>query len=163
MVPGFDPGNLGGGTFPSSGLVNNGDGTFLDPSTGTTYDQNGNPLAGNGLAGGSNPAQGTGSSGLPGLGSLSQLLGVGNGSLLPLLAGIFGPALGGLLSYNATKNATNQVTGGIQNAQNAVTNLLGSGAPDRFAPFANAGQTALGKLGGMTWTPLNYGPLSGKR
>ena len=156
-----------------AGMIQNPDGTWTDPSTGIIYDQNGtstgntDPNYGGavsnsdlGLDQNGNPIGGGGGSGAGGgggLGGLGSLLsGLGG---IPGLASILGPLLGAGLGYQATKQGTSQVVSGINNAQNAVTNLLGG--QSLYSPYMNAGQGALGKLGSMTWTPLNYGPLGG--
>ena len=90
------------------------------------------------------------------LGSGTGQGGSGLGSLLAMLA----PAIAGIYSANKTGQATSQVLGGIQNASNIDQQLLG--APSAYAPYTQAGQNALTNLSGMSFQPLNYGPLGGR-
>ena len=159
---GYDVSGQPGGTstsspFPGFNMVNNGDGTWTDTSTGVMYDTNGTALGNDSSL---TDAMSNGSS----TSWLSKLLGSGMGQggvgglggLLSLLA----PALAGIYSANKTGQATSQVLGGIQNASNIDQQLLG--APSAYAPYTQAGQSALTKLSGMNFQPLNYGPLGGR-
>lgn len=161
------PDNPGGDfSAPTYGMIDNGDGTFTDPSSGIIYDQNGtstgqtdpnygdpNNTLGGGM--GTDPTGG-GTGGTGGLGGSDILKALGG---IPGLAGILAPLLGGLYAAHQTGKATQQVLGGIQNANTDIKSILGG--QQMFAPYMQAGQSALGKLGGMNWTPLNYGPLGG--
>jgi len=106
-----------------------------------------------------------GTQGPPGSGASQQWPQGSNSGLLsglggiPGLASLLAPLLGGLLGYHATNKATGQVVAGINNAQNAVNQILGG--QSLYAPYMNQGATALGNLANMKWSPLNYGPLGG--
>ena len=96
-----------------------------------------------------------------GLSALMKALG-GNSGLLAALAALGG----GIYSANQTKKATNQTVGGINNASQQIQSILGPGAGvggnGIYAPYMNAGTTALGKLGGFNYQPLapQFGNLS---
>jgi hypothetical protein len=80
---------------------------------------------------------------------------INSGGLLTLLSAL-GLGAGGLMNRNATNNATNLMSGSIDKANNAITGLLGA-QQQAYAPYQQAGASALGKLQGM-----NYQPLAGK-
>jgi len=151
-----------GSPYPGNNMVDNGNGTWTDTSTGIMYDSSGISVGNDPSLTDSMNTGGAGGSQL-GLGGLLQSLGLGSGGLggLATLAGLLGPALAGAYSANQTGKATGQVVQGIQNAQTSVNNLLG--APSTFGPYTTAGQGAITKLNGMNWQPMNFAPLGGKR
>jgi len=151
-------------------MVDNGDGTFTDPSTGIIYDQSGNST------GQTDPNYdpNAGASG-GGLTDILKSLGLTNsdGSLnLGRLLGIIATGAGGAFAYNQAKRAANQTVQGLTNSSDLLTKVLGPGAGigpqgpagSNFAPYINAGAGAVGQLGSFNWTPLAglFGPLGNR-
>jgi hypothetical protein len=175
----FDPGvmgdpsayGLGGidwsqiiGQQPENGSFVGPDGS--DPNGFTPGDYNELDQFNAGLGDPSDPSGGGGGSTLS---SLARLLtgGSGGGSalgalgqLLPFLATLGG----GLMSRNATQDATHQVQDSLANANNQVTSLLG-GAGSGFKPYQDAGLSALGKMQAFPQSNLagNFKPLGSGR
>jgi hypothetical protein len=153
-----------GADSPNYGRDQNQYGGYTDPATGAMYDSNGNPLGTldpNYNAAAQQPtgppAPGTtepGSSSIDpsSLASLMKMLGG-----VPGIAGILGPLLGGIYANHATSQATSQVLGGIQNANDQIKSILGGQSP--YSPYMNAGNQALQNASNTQWKPLNFGPL----
>lgn len=78
---------------------------------------------------------------------------IASGSLLQLLSAL-GIGLGGLNSMNATKTATNDITGAINKANQGITDFMGTQLP-KYDPFINAGAGAANSLANYQWKPLS--------
>jgi hypothetical protein len=80
-------------------------------------------------------------------------------SLLPLLAalGIGGNAL---MNRNATKKATNDVTGAVTTANDALAKMF-AGQQGNFSPYTSAGANAASLAPGLAYKPVagNFKPL----
>jgi len=105
-------------------------------------------------------SSGSGSS--AGLSALLKALGLtgsngqmNSGGLLQLL-GLLGGTAGGVMGYNATNKATDQMSQAVKDANSTITGILG-GAQAGYSPYSALGSSAAGKLQGM-----NYQPLAGK-
>jgi hypothetical protein len=158
-MTGAEIGNTGatptGSPYPGSNMVDNGNGTWTDTSTGIMYDATGTSLGNDpSLTDAMNGGTSGGIGSIPGLSGLSGL-----GGLTPLLSALI-PGLLGAYSASQTGKATGQVLQGIQNAQTSVSGLLGG--QSAFAPYVGAGGQALNNLQGMGWQPINMGPLGGR-
>lgn len=152
------PAVQGWGTSAMPNMVQNSDGTWTDTTNGAVYDANGIATGATSTDANYSGTAGAGIAGAGGLGSLLQSLGLGSGAAgLAGLAGILAPLAGGLYSANKTNQATQQVLGGINNANTAIKGILG--APSVYAPYTGAGQTAISKLNGMNFQPMNFAPL----
>lgn len=153
-MPTFNLDDFGGGPpDPNYGLQ---PGWDQGPPSPYSIDPNGTGMG---------PPSPGGGGGLSSLSSLAKMFGLTNkdgslnlGSLLPLLAGVGGSIYG--ISQN--NKATNQVLGGINNANKIVTDTLG-GNKALYQPYIDAGQSAMQKM--QNAAPSNiaaqFGPLAG--
>ena len=109
----------------------------------------------NGRGGGS----GGGGGALSGLG---KLLGLGQGGDMSGLLGLLGSIGGGLLNYNATNKASDQLQQGIKDSNKVITDTL-SGNNALYEPWRQAGLTALDKFQNQAPSNLaaGFGPLAG--
>ena len=165
--PGADVGADPGGGSGDSGMV-------TDPTTGDVYDSGGKFIGNI-----NDPSFGGGAGGTPSLpGGLDKFMkSIGatskDGSLnWPMLLSMLGIGVGGLTAYNSTKKATNDITGGLANANKAVTDIL-SGASGAYKPYQDAGAAAVARLSSAAPSALaaqfqsnlggQFGPLGNGR
>jgi hypothetical protein len=140
----------------SNNIIDNGNGTYTDTSTGMMYSSGGQELGIDpSLQSAYDQSQTPDDSGGGGGGGLSDLLKALGG--VPGIAGILGPLLGGIYANHATSQATSQVLGGIQNANEQIKSILGG--QSMYSPYMNAGNQALQNASNTQWKPLNFGPL----
>ena len=170
-APGSFTGTIGGDWNPVP-VTDFNQGGGYDPRLDPGIPSIGNIYGGGGDLYGNNPtgfvvppiAGGGGNSSLGSLGNflpaLNSLLGMGNSSSIMPLLSLLAPLLGGMYAQNKTNQATGQVVNAINSANSQVKGLLGG--PSIYSPYMQSGQAALGNLGKMNWTPINFGSLSGK-
>jgi len=78
---------------------------------------------------------------------------IASGSLTQLL-GMLGIGLGGINSMNATKTATNDITGAIAKANQGISDFTGAQLP-KYDPYIAAGTQATNNLSNYQWKPLS--------
>jgi hypothetical protein len=172
-----DDGNLMPGALDGLGSgfpMFDDDGNPMPDAGFPSFDDNGNPMPdAGGSPGGGLPSlprlpglPGAGGGGGAGLNDIARLLGLTGGGgggmsglagLLPLLATLFG----GINANNATRDATDRMTGAVTDANAMLEDKLG-GAMGGFKPYADAGAGAMAKLTGAPDSNMatKYGPIS---